>query len=188
MSALDHASTDLDKFLVWDASATAFKTVTAATLLNNTLAGVSVGGLTALTLANTDAAADYFPVFDASATAWKKMLASELANKLLAYVTTAYVATPTAITTASSGQRLSNRAATQIIEFDLPAATTGQRYSFNRIENYAVRVDPNGTDFIGDGAAGKYLEITARGQVNIECITNGEWEVVGGSATFTFEA
>lgn len=175
-----------DKFLVWDASDSSLKVITGSDLLNNTFAGASVAGLTALTLANTDTTADYFLIFDATATAWKKMLASELASKLLAYTTTNYTATPQTVTSATTGQRATNYGATQVIEFDLPAGATGLRYSFLRSADYAIRLDPNGSEIIGAGAAGKYLEITSRGQIDIEWI-NGQWEVTGGSALYGVE-
>lgn len=185
-AAIDAAA---DKLLIWDASAAAWKPITVSEIMNLTFGGTSISGLSSLaTLSLIDGAADKFIAWDASATAWKVVPASEILNALQTYTTTDYVATPTAVTTALSGQRLTNRGATQVIEFDLPAATVGLRYSFNRIANYAVRLDPNGSETIADGGAGKYLEIQYRGQVNIECLAIGAWEVTGGSGLYVMEA
>lgn len=188
MTSLALASVDPtnDRFLVWDASASGFRAVTASDLLNNTFAGVYAGGIAILTLANTDASADYFLIWDASALGWRRMLASELTSKLLATVTTNYVSTPTTVTAAQTGQRLTNYGTTQAIEFDLPAGASGLRFSFMRSADYAVRLDPNASELIGAGGAGKYLEIVTRGGVDIEWI-NGQWEVTGGDAGYQFE-
>lgn len=186
VASLDHATTDLDRFLVFDASGPSIKVVTAAGLLNNTFAGASVSGITTLTLAGTDVTADYFLVWDNSVPGWRRMLVSELTNRLLAITTTNHTSTPTTVTTAQSGARLTNHGATQVIEFDLPAGATGLRYSFLRSAAYAIRLDPNGSEIIGDGDAGKYLEVNARGQVDIEWL-NGQWEVVGGDSLYSFE-
>lgn len=192
MSALlvadaDHATADLDRFVVYDASATAFKVVAAADLLNNTFAGKSIAGISPLSLALVDGAADYIVFWDNSAAAWRKIAFSSLLSRLSPNLASAITSTPRTVADTEVGARFSNRGATQIIEFDLPAATAGMKYYFNRIASYAVRLDPNGSETIGEGAAGKYLEITTRGQVALECLTAGEWEVVGGSVTFTWE-
>lgn len=175
-----------DQWLIWDASASGLRTVVASDLLNNTFAGTTVAGLTSLTLANTDTTADYFLIWDNSASAWKRMLSSEVASNLLSYTTTNHTATPTTVTTGQSGTRMTNYGATQVIEFDLPAGAAGLRFSFLRTAAYAIRLDPNGSEIIGDGGAGKYLEVNARGQVNIEWI-NGQWEVTGGDSLYGFE-
>jgi hypothetical protein len=186
LAAIDAAA---DKFVIWDNSASAWKPIVVSELMNYTLGGTSIAGLSALaTLSLIDSSTDKFVVWDASATAWKVVPASQILSALQTYTTTDYTATPTTVTTALSGQRLTNRGATQVIEFDLPAATVGQRYSFNRIAGYAVRLDPNGSETISDGGAGKYLEIQYRGQVDIECFSTGEWEVTGGSGLYAMEA
>lgn len=186
LSAVDYAT---DNFVIWDASATAWKPINVGAVLNWTMGGTSIASFSSLaTLSLIDPATDKFAVWDASATTWKMLPASEILNALQTYTTTNYTATPTTVTTALSGQRLTNRGATQVIEFDLPAATVGQRYSFNRIAGYAVRLDPNGSETISDGGAGKYLEIQYRGQVDIECFSTGEWEVTGGSGLYAMEA
>ena len=184
VASIVHAT---DKFLVWDASGTTISVITASDLLNNTFAGTTDPAL-GLTSSTWDSGSDTLVVFDSSATKWKKLFLSYVTDFLHPSVTTDYTSTPTAVTTASVGKRLTNRGAGAILEFDLPAATALQRYTFSRITNFAVRLDPNGTETIGEGGAGKYLEITGRGQVVIESLTAGEWEVTGGSAVYTFEA
>lgn len=189
MSTLGIASlaTD-DLFLISDTSASAaIKKMTASDVLSRTLAGATIAWLSSLTMVNVDGTNDRFLVWDNDATAWKVMAASEIKNRLLSFPTEDYTSTPTTITSAMAGQRSTNRGATQVIEFDLPSAVVGMRYSFMRIADYAVRMDPNGTQTIGAGAAGKYLEITGRGQVDIECLATGEWEIVGGSSIADWE-
>lgn len=129
---------------------------------------------------------DSLPIFDYSVSRWKRLPLFFIKDHLLPYTTFDYIVTTT-VTDAQTAQRLTNRGATTAIEFDLPAATVGLRYSFSRIANYAVRLDPNLSEIISDGGAGKYLEITGRGQVDIECLAAGVWEVTGGSAVYTFE-
>lgn len=175
-----------DKFLIWDADANQIKTMTGTELLSKTFSGVSQLTL-ALTSSTWDGTVDSFPVFDHSASQWKRLPLGQITDKLRPYITTDYASNPTPVPTASSGQRLTNRGSSSSLEFDLPAALSGYRYAFNRIANYAVRLDPNGSETIGDGGAGKYLEITGRGQVDIECLINGVWEVTGGSAVYSFE-
>lgn len=190
MTALGLSSADAsnDKWLIWDASTTSFKTMTASDLLDKTYAGTSVSGVTTLAnLAAVDPTADYLLVWDNSASAWKKLLSSALINKLLPSTTTDYTSTPTAVSASLTGQRLTNYGATQVVTFTLPAATVGLRYSFTRRAGYAVRIDPNGTETIDEGGAGKYLSIEYRGQVDIECLTSGEWEVTGGSGLYVME-
>jgi len=110
-------------------------------------------------------------------------------NRLLQTITTAVTTTPTTRVAVESGNRFTNFGATQITEHDLPVGADGLRYSFMRQANFAVRVDPNGSQIIGGGAAGKYLEITStRGQVDLEWMTDsGMWEVTGGSAVVGYE-
>jgi len=188
LSGVDAAA---DKFMIFDNSATGFRAMTASELLNVTFAGAAHSGITALAnMAAVDGAADYLIVFDNSALGWRKILASEFINRLLPSTTTVVTSTPTTRTTGESGRRFTNFGATQITEHDLPAGAAGLRYSFMRQADFAVRVDPNGSEIIGGGAAGKYLEITStRGQVDLEWMSDsGTWEVTGGSAVFAFEA
>lgn len=187
--AITGADSAADKFLIWDNSATAFKVMTASELLNKTFAGTSISGINlAANLAAVESGADYFVFFDASVGIWRKLLTSELTSWLNPQYAGAITSTPMALTAALTGKRYSNIGATQVIVFTLPAATAGLRYAFSRVANYAIRIDPNGSETIGEGGAGKYMEITGRGATNIECLAAGSWEVTGGSAIYDFEA
>lgn len=175
-----------DRFLVWDASASAWKPVTYTVITNGLLTTSSVAGLSTLALSAVESG-DYVLQWDASANAIKLVSAMEWLARMSPSSTTNVASTPSAVTSAMSGTRLTNRGATQVIEFDLPPLTAGMRFTFNRIANYAVRIDPNGSEFIGEGGAGKYLEIQSRGQVVIECLAAGEAEVTSASAIYGFE-
>jgi hypothetical protein len=190
MSSLAIGSVDPtnDRFLVWDASASGWRVITGAGLLDATLYGQSIAGLSSLALTAVDGGADRFLIWDNSATAWRVITASEITTRLLSSATTPVVSTPRAVLAAEAGQRFSNTGAAQVITFTLPTAVVGYRYSFLRTANYAVHVDPNGSETIGDGGAGKYLEIASRGQVDIECLATGVWEVTSGAGLFAYEA
>jgi len=176
-----------DGFLFWDQSATAIKLLNADVITTRSLGSADVSWMSTLGLTSV-ASNDSFLVFDLSATAWKLVTASELLARIAPTVTTDVTTTPYAVGSGTSGQRFTNRGATQVVTLTLPALTAGMRWTFHRVANYALRIDPNGTETIGDGGAGKYLEITGRGAVQIECLVNGSAEVVGGSAIYQFEA
>lgn len=177
-----------DKFLVWDASATAVKVITGSDLLENTWAGTALPStMSTLGITFVDGSTDFLPFWDASATRWRKIAMSSLLAGLAPSSSANVTSTPRTVSTTETNTRLSNYGATQVIQFNLPAGATGLRFTFLRQANYAMRLDPNGSELIGDGGAGKYLEITSRGQVAIEWV-NGQWEVIGGSALYTMES
>ena len=184
MSSIVPAS---DKFLIWDASLTKISVITASDLLNKTFAGVIAYGVP-LTQNGVDPAADSILVFDNNASLWKNYSIGFILNYLRPWSTTDAPATPVAVTAATSGQRFTNRTRTALQVYNLPTATVGLHYAINRIANYAVRVVPFSGQNIGDGGTNKYLEITGRGQVDLECLTTGEWEVTGGSSLYSLEA
>lgn len=91
------------------------------------------------------------------------------------------------LTAGMTNQLSSNIGATGIKTLQLPAATVGQRHGALRSANYAMRFEPNGSETIGDGAAGKYLELQSRGDSWVQCFAAGVWEPVGGSALTNYE-
>jgi hypothetical protein len=97
------------------------------------------------------------------------------------------VATHT-LTTGMANQISSNIGASGIKTLQLPAATVGLRYGALRSANYALRFEPSGSETIGDGAAGKYMELTSRGVAWIQCFEAGKWEPVSGTALTAYEA
>lgn len=70
----------------------------------------------------------------------------------------------------------------------LPAATAGMEVAFYRSATQTLRVEPNGSNTIGAGGAGKYLSIdTDKGYVRLRCIVAAHWVVVDSAGTITFE-
>jgi hypothetical protein len=84
---------------------------------------------------------------------------------------------------------MSNEGAGALRTYSLPVALAGISYSFTRITSQDVRVDPDGTETIGMGGAGKYIQLGADGDfIKIECFTSGQWELTQSLGTITFEA
>lgn len=100
--------------------------------------------------------------------------------------------TPITVALAQSGQTWTNYNAAGLIVFNLPAATpdvhtVGSRYRFIRVEAFEVRLEPNGSDVIRGGGAGKYLSMGSNGaSVNLTLCDTGRWEVES-FGTITFE-
>lgn len=71
----------------------------------------------------------------------------------------------------------------------LKPASPGMKIKFIRTGTGAVRLDPDGTEVIGTGGAGKYLEITdAGGSVTLECVVAGRWEITQQVGAVSYEA
>lgn len=88
------------------------------------------------------------------------------------------VTTSTAISSADSGKAISNNTATANLTWPLPPAVVGRIYEIrNDTDAYTLTIDPDGTDRIAYGGAGKYLRLLVRGSVVIECRTAGRWEL-----------
>ncbi len=191
LPALAYGSISLanDLLTVYDASdGTDFdKTVAVVEFAKRSLDSADISWMTALGLSSVVPADDKFLIWDASATAWKTMTASELMNKIRPYATINITSTPRTVTAGETGTRFSNFGATAIMVFNLPTGATGLAYSFSRRPDYAMRLDPSGSEVIVGGGAGKYLEILSAGQVDIEWV-NGAWLVVADSAVYDFES
>jgi len=75
--------------------------------------------------------------------------------------------------------------------YTLPAATPGLNYTFGAGGTTAssfVRLEPNGSEVIRGGGAGKYMELGSLGaQASLRCDIAGTWEVVSSSGTTSFE-
>jgi hypothetical protein len=86
-----------------------------------------------------------------------------------------------------------NKYAGVTVKVTLPAATPGLRATFaNFLDSGAgvyFRVDPNGSETIRGGDAGKYLQIydTGDSRATLFCATAGIWEVESSAGTVTFE-
>lgn len=177
-----------DFVFVWDATAGKVVTLTRNALLNHLLGTEDVSWMSALNFSDIVGTTDKFVMVDASSSGKKLVLlsADELLTKLLSHKNNHYTSATNSISAALTGQRLTNRGAVITVECDLPAGADGLRYSATRIANYPFRLDPNGSEAIGYGGNGKYLELTSRGQVDIVWIED-RWEVCGGSAVYEFE-
>ena len=76
------------------------------------------------------AANDEVPVSDTTAgPAAKRVTLQDMQSWFVRLTTTAYITATVTVATSSTGQRLTNRGAVIVVEFDLPAATVGQKYS-----------------------------------------------------------
>lgn len=99
------------------------------------------------------------------------------------------------LTTIENGTAHTNTGAAGAITLTLPAATVGLRFTFGVGVAQELRIDPNGTETISDsatgvpGAAGKYIGADAIGEtLDIVCLKAGNWNVVGKTGTWSFEA
>jgi hypothetical protein len=88
------------------------------------------------------------------------------------------------------GKRFCNANASGIITLTLPAGTVGMRYHFTRRNTtYAMRIDPNGSETLEPGGAGKYTSLDTDGaSISCECISTGIWVVTAESGTNSQEA
>ncbi len=185
------ASVDLaaDELLVWDNSATAFVRMTAEQVIGRVLNRANITGLSNFSAgASVDQALDRFLLWDDSAAVFRTMTAAVIFGALLNQATSHQTATPVTVTTAShNGYVLTNYGAALAITFNLPAATVGTRFSFARVANYSMYLDPSGSETIGGGAAGKYLEIQSAGRVDLRCIVAGDWLIDNETALVDWE-
>jgi hypothetical protein len=86
------------------------------------------------------------------------------------------------------GRRITNGGASGTITATLPTATVGDYCFFCRNIAQTFRVDPNGSEIIGTGGAGKYLELGSLGAaVELRCVYAGVWMVTGQQGTVTYE-
>ena len=103
-----------------------------------------------------------------------------------------FALTDSTVLTASAthnGWRFSNAGATGTVTFTLPAVATNLEFEFVRVADYAVRLDPDGSEAIAGGGAGKYLELGAVGStVRLGRMADGTWYVMSGYGTISFES
>lgn len=87
-----------------------------------------------------------------------------------------------------SGGTFHNNTASTGVTYTLPAATSGLKFTFVRIASNYIRLDPNGTNQIRGGGAGKYLSLDADGtNITIQCAVANIWEIVSVYGTTSFE-
>lgn len=82
-----------------------------------------------------------------------------------------------------------NTGASATVLFNLPASVEGMELIFYVDAAQIIRVDPNGTETVGTGGAGKYLEIpgTAKNLARIRCLVAGHWSVLSSVGTLAYE-
>ena len=175
-----------DGFLFWDQSATGVKLLNADVITTRSLGSADLSWMATLGL-TAAVAGDFLVIWDASASGFRAVPIADLLSRLTPVTTTDISSTPYLVPADWSGRRITNRGAAAIQELDMPPFTVGMRFEITRISDFAFRVDPNGSETIAGGGAGKYLEVTSRGSVILECLQAGSLEVVGGSATWVME-
>ena len=88
-----------------------------------------------------------------------------------------------------SGYVTTNSGATAAVEINLPAAVPGLIYTFMRLAPHAFRVDPNGTEIIGAGGAGKYVELqNDNTMLVVRCDVAGAWIIAQATGAIVYEA
>jgi hypothetical protein len=96
----------------------------------------------------------------------------------------------TALDATHRGKIITNTGATQALTHTLPAALGlgGDPIIAMRDANYAVRLDPQGSDVVDTGAAGKYLELTQTNSlIVLTDVVAGKWTVTSGGANWQIE-
>lgn len=95
-----------------------------------------------------------------------------------------------AATATSSSRYFTNRVGGGAsVTFTLPAATVGLEFNFIRMGAGALIVDPNGTETIGGGGAGKNISLdTNNACVKLKCIVAGNWAMFERAGTITAES
>lgn len=83
---------------------------------------------------------------------------------------------------------LTTRSAGGTTTWALPAATVGMRIGAMRTDAVVFRLDPNGTEIIRGGGAGKYYGTNSDGaSLILYCHTAGTWEIEQERGTWAFE-
>lgn len=85
---------------------------------------------------------------------------------------------PVLVTDSEDGAIFTNSGATAEVEFDLPTAEIGDTYTFARVDNAPITIDPNGSEIIGNLAAGEPLKLATNGsRVTLKSVKTGEWTI-----------
>jgi hypothetical protein len=126
-------------------------------------------------LAVTDVAVgDLGVIYDLSAAKAKKMPYYAATNPWL-WPRQNYTSNQTLVA-ADMWKIIGNTNATANLTFTLPVGATEYAVLFHNDTNtYTLRIDPNGSQIIGTGGAGKYLEMMNRGWILL-AFKGGRWE------------
>ncbi len=97
-------------------------------------------------------------------------------------------ASPDTVYTGWSGRTIGILGIGGAATWQLPAAAVGLEYYFTRNDAQVMDLEPDGTDTIRGGGAGKYLRMNAAGNfVKLVCRTVNIWEVEQAVGAYTFE-
>lgn len=92
------------------------------------------------------------------------------------------------LTSAESGKHCTNIGAVIPVTLTAPASPTlGDRYTLERVANYAFRFKPGSGHTVNGGTADKYVEITATGSLTFEYKRTGAWVITNDAALWNFE-
>lgn len=88
-----------------------------------------------------------------------------------------------------SGDLFTNNGSSGTITGILPVGQPGLIFSFAAVDDYDLRIDPDGTDaIIGGSGAGKYISLDTLGDtVTLECVIANEWIIKAGYGTYGTE-
>lgn len=88
-----------------------------------------------------------------------------------------------------SSRIITNDGASGTITAALPASRQNLEYRFTRTDSQNLRIDPNGSETIRGGGAGKYLSLDSDGaSAHLKCFSAGTWEVLSSNGTVSYEA
>lgn len=101
---------------------------------------------------------------------------------------TAFATDTTATALQCDGRRFTNTGAAGTVTVTLPEATVGRHLFAVRLASQTFRLDPNTTQIIGTGGAGKYIELGSDNAVaELICLVTGIWTVRSQSGTISYE-
>lgn len=93
-----------------------------------------------------------------------------------------------------STKLFTNGGATGTVVLTLPSAVGtsgytpyGLTFDFSKTNGNTLRIEPNGTDIIGGGNAGKYMQIGTSSSVKLTCVSSGIWVIESLNGTVTYE-
>ena len=133
---------------------------------------------------NDVAVGDLGVIYDLSAATAKKLPYYATVNPWL-WPQQTYAAAQTLVA-GDMFKRVKNTGAAANIEYDLPVGVENYAVLFQNDSTYTLRLDPNGSEVIGTGGAGKYLELLVRGWILL-VFTGGRWEPIDGYGLEQYE-
>ena len=105
-----------------------------------------------------------------------------------AFSTTEDFTSADTLTSAESGKWCTNIDASAAVTLTAPdSPTLGDRYTLERVANYAFRFKPGSGHTVNGGTADKYVELTAAGSLTFEYKRTGAWVITNDAALWNFE-